>query len=153
MRTVLSRAPKKYRGQARWICVCGCGTESVVESARLRAGVANSCGCAQAERMKASLGVDHPAWKGGKWKDHSGYVIVRPEGGTPRPEHVVIMEKFLGRRLLSKETVHHKNGIRDDNRLENLELWGSNHPSGQRISDLVVWAEELLKQYAPEKLK
>jgi hypothetical protein len=71
----------------------------------------------------------------------SGYVIMTGKRGEKILEHRFVYEQFLGRKLSDTETVHHKNGIRHDNRLENLELWNSNHGSGQRVSDLEdIWS-------------
>jgi hypothetical protein len=67
-------------------------------------------------------------------------------------EHRIIMEEMIGRRLVLNETVHHKNGVRDDNRPENLELWSSRQPKGQRIEDKVEYAMEILSLYAPHLL-
>lgn len=62
------------------------------------------------------------------------------------------MESLLGRHLLREETVHHVNGVRNDNSPENLQLWSSSQPAGQRVTDKVAWAIELLELYAPEVL-
>jgi hypothetical protein len=64
---------------------------------------------------------------------------MRPYGGYIL-EHRFIMEQILGRTLEPDERVHHKNGIRNDNRPENLELWSISRkdPPGKRTLDWVI---------------
>ena len=83
-----------------------------------------------------------------------GYVMVRapghPRARTARGyvfEHILVMEEILGRTLASDETVHHINGVKNDNRPENLELWIRPHPTGIRVKDAVAWAHEILERY------
>lgn len=62
-------------------------------------------------------------------------------------EHRHVMEQSLGRDLFPHETVHHVNGSRTDNRLENLELFSSRHGPGQRVIDKIEFAVDMLRLY------
>ena len=81
-------------------------------------------------------------WAKGRHFDRHGYILLSPgrRGGYCVPEHRFVMEQLIGRELLPHETVHHKNGIRHDNRPDNLELWSTRHGKGQRVSDLIMEA-------------
>ena len=103
-------------------------------------------------RCRKRSGISNSNWKGGKTKHTRGYVMVkypnhpRSEGNNGYVfEHILVMENHIGRNISRDETVHHKNGIKGDNRAENLELWTGNHPGGCRISDLLKWAHEFIE--------
>lgn len=82
-----------------------------------------------------------------------GYILIR-KPDHPRAskglifEHILVMEEHLGRYLLPGENIHHLNGVRSDNRFENLELWTKPQPIGVRAKDLVQWAKKILELYS-----
>ncbi len=129
-----------------------CGKERWVFNRQLRESTTNgwckSCVAKYIMREWHLSGDKHPGWKGGRIRISQGYIGIRlspdnffysmagPNGYVR--EHRLVMAKYLGRCLVRWEIVHHKNGIRDDNRLENLELCDgignhiANHSTGYR---------------------
>lgn len=116
--------------------------------------------CANRSPTKAQgapKGEKHINWNGGRSKARGGYVLIRVpdhpdvQGNTRMyvMEHRLVMEQHLGRYLLPTENVHHLNGIRDDNRIENLELWAKCQLPGQRVKDLLAHARWILETYGP----
>lgn len=87
-----------------------------------------------------------------KWIDSKGYLVVfnstsQFANRSRISEHRLVMMEYLGRQLREGENVHHKNGIRHDNRIDNLELWHKAQPCGQRVTDKIEWAIRFLEEY------
>lgn len=139
------------------LCECGCGNETTIAKAtevgrRWFRGHPKPYYPGHHSR-RWNKGKDAVAYKGGKFTTQQGYVLVlAPEHPAQISkgyvwEHRLVMEEHLGRYLLPKETVHHRNGIKDDNRIENLELWSKKHSNGRRVTDLQAFAREIRDLY------
>ena len=78
--------------------------------------------------QKGKSGDTNPNWQWGRYEDKNGYIWVRIANhpGVNKmnqiAEHRLVMSEHLGRQLESYESVHHKNGIKSDNRIENLQV-------------------------------
>jgi hypothetical protein len=123
-----SKSTKKF-----WVCKCECGKEKFVATSELTSGRTKSCGCSRN--------------KGGKI-DNNGYrnIYVREQKKYVQ-EHRHVYETHYGIKLKPHQNIHHINGDRKDNRIENLELWDTSQPSGQRIEDKILYYHSLIDEY------
>lgn len=162
--TVTGFVGRSKNRQLLWQVTCQCGTTSTISTGILNFGKRTMCRWCR-RQTTASKGRSHYRWKGGRYVKQ-GYVVLQrakalelyPNATIPNHqrhigEHQAVMSHHLQRALYPGETVHHKNGVRRDNRLENLELKVAAHGPGQNLQDRIQDALDLLKRYAPEHLK
>ena len=137
------------------ICECGCGQKTQVSDQTLRERryfKGHPRPYVVGHRRRGPL---RHTWKGGRQVGPRGYVEVyaweSPAANANGRilEHRLVMAQSLGRDLLPHENVHHLNGVRGDNRIENLELWSTRQPKGQRAKDKLAWAREIISLYQP----
>lgn len=143
--------PQKISGQFRRfiLCKCDCGNEKNINLQHLISGHTKSCGCEfyrkdehgfvknRRKRYKTGSGYIKIYMPNHANSDRNGYVL----------EHIYVMSQNLQRPIKKGETIHHKNGIRDSNNMENLELWTHTHPYGQRVVDMYEFCLKYIEDY------
>lgn len=173
--TAIKRDGKDKNGCLIWQFKCDCGKIVKIRKSDVtkkdKYKNTKSCGCLRWKRFKnTKFRVVRTVVKTHK-KDkvirkrkrrlhinRDGYVYVyMPEHENSDKwgyvaEHKFVMSEKIGRPLMKGEQVHHKNSIKNDNRPENLELWSGDHPSGQRVSDMILFCVQYLTKYAPDCL-
>lgn len=141
---------KKHRGRSKTLC------ESCYRKKQWKVNLElNNKKSREYRRKSKGIPLDHPNMRDGSMGSlckTMGYKSVVCHGHPNAMgkkgrilEHVMIMSNYLGRPIKKGETIHHLNGIRNDNRIENLELWDSSHPSGQRVEDKIKFYKEFLE--------
>ena len=133
----LGYKPYRYRpewGQTRWritVKCISCGTDSKMDYDKVLYRTFTKK-CFDCSRVFRNIGKDHLNWKGGRFINSQGYLYIKiypndllyvmgNKEGYVR-EHRYKIAKKIGRILKNNEHVHHINGIKTDNRIENLEL-------------------------------
>lgn len=130
-----------------------CGQTRMMRTARVAGSSDFSGYCANCARA----GKNSVHWKGGRSKHPTGYIKIRLTPDHPLfsmadkhrlvSEHRLLLAEKIGRPLLDHEVVHHKNGIKDDNRIENLELlerrlhhnaFSQEHPNENQLWQSIV---------------
>jgi len=134
------------------LCICAnCGKEFYKQNSKVRASKSHYCNIECSNKRWGNPELN-PKWKGGR-RIYCGYcAIYKPQHPYANKagyvyEHRLVMEEKLGRYLFSEEKIHHINGIKDDNRIDNLELWTNSHPCGQRVEDIINWAIGFLNKH------
>lgn len=158
VKVVRPRKPAPEEVQARTgYCACGCGKKTGISTyTHTAAGRYQGYPALYIRGHSPRKPSGTRRETKGRTRDSAGYIRVKAPQGHPFAtkfghilEHRLVMEQSIGRVLRPDENVHHKNGIRDDNRPENLELWVKPQLAGQRVADLIAY----VVQHYPDEVR
>lgn len=159
--TEIGKSQSRNYSKYIWQTCIDCGKQRWVQIEQWEHGAAKRCRlCSLSRIRKSHVGQNNPAWKGGRFKGSRSYILVKlapsdffyPMQGKDKYvlEHRLIMAKHVKRCLLPWEVVHHKNGIRDDNRLENLELLGTRGKHNTAVNKRMKELERITEKQATQ---
>jgi hypothetical protein len=144
---------KSGRKEKKWECICDCGTIKSYFTYQLTHNIVKSCGCYNKEVLSKRKGENNPSWKGGNGTVNGrGYRYIRHGKDRGMLEHRIIFENYHNIKLLPHQSIHHINGIKTDNRIDNLELWDSSQPFGQRVEDKLDYYFSIITTYKDNPL-
>jgi hypothetical protein len=162
VREVASRRHPAGSAHRFFLCRCDCGTEKEVNIHSLRYDHSKSCGCYKREVLGAIRREKHSCWRGGRYRVKGGYIMlnvdvaeideryhpmltVQSHNRHSVFEHRLVLAQSLGRSLERYETVHHIDGDRANNSLENLQLRSSQHGPGQALQCNACGSHDITK--------
>jgi hypothetical protein len=147
---------KANNGHTIWLTKCDCGNEKEIIGTNLtkKTNPTQSCGCFRKETVsKLRTGENHYNWKNGEGSiNGKGYREFRHGELRGVRVHRYVYEQHYGIKLTPNQNIHHINGDRLDNRIENLELWDTTQPCGQRVEDKINFYFELVEKYKDHPL-
>ncbi len=145
---------KSNRKEKKWECLCDCGVVKPYLTYQLTHNIVKSCGCYNKEVARERMsGENNIGWKGGEGVvTKRGYREIKHGENRGKLEHRIVFETHYGIKLLKHQSIHHINGIKTDNRIENLELWDSSQPYGQRVEDKLDYYFNMIMKYKDNPL-
>lgn len=132
-----------------WECKCDCGNIKNIKRKDLtKEKPTQSCGCLRSDLLSDRMsGENHYSWKGTPIINGKGYKEFRHGELRGVKEHRYVYEQHYNIKLKPHQNIHHINGNRLDNSIENLELWDTSQPAGQRIEDKILYYYNLIEEY------